>query len=353
MEKKYLMPQRVLMVIACIWSCTISISYGQNAEGLFVMITTNKGVIVAELEFEKAPLAVANFTGLAEGVFSAGTLTRGHSFYNGTVFHRVVPDFVIQGGDPTASGRGGPGYVFPDQFDSTLRHDRSGILSMANSGPNTNGSQFFITLNAANHLDDKHTVFGHVVEGMDVVTAIKQMDTMRTVSILRVGNKAAQFRMGVAPAFAVIDSIAKESSKQQQQQQTKNLHRNELIIEQLKKKYPGLQHTESGYYYLIQTKGRASETPKTGSRVSILYTAKLLDGTLIATTESRTRPFTFRIGSRDVIVGLDQACGQMNKGEKRLLFIPPALGYASAGGAGVIAPDSWIELSVELIDFRI
>ena len=165
--------------------------------GLYARIETNRTVegtssILLQLEYEKAPMTVINFVGLAQGTIDHnrdGT----QRFYDGLTFHRVIDDFMIQGGDPQGTGRGGPGYRFPDEFDSTLRHDRPGILSMANAGPNTNGSQFFITHVPTPWLDDRHTVFGHVVQGQEVVDAIRQGDRINRVEIIRVGAAAEAF----------------------------------------------------------------------------------------------------------------------------------------------------------------
>jgi peptidyl-prolyl cis-trans isomerase A (cyclophilin A) len=167
------------------------------ADGLYARFETSRGVIVARLFFEQAPMTVGNFVGLAEGKMPwrdpADGQVKTARFYDGLTFHRVVKDFVIQGGDPLGDGRGGPGYVFPDEFSPQLRHDRPGVLSMANAGPNTNGSQFFITRRATAWLDDHHTVFGQVVEGMDVVQRIRQGDRMEQVRILRIGARAEAF----------------------------------------------------------------------------------------------------------------------------------------------------------------
>lgn len=162
-------------------------------EGLYAKLQTSKGDIICKLEFEKVPLTVCNFVGLAEGKLKT-SVRNGKRFYDGLIFHRVIADFMIQGGCPFGNGRGGPGYKFRDEFDSSLRHTGPGILSMANSGPNTNGSQFFITHKATPWLDGKHTVFGKVFQGQDVVNAIRQGDKIIRVTIIRVGKKAEAFK---------------------------------------------------------------------------------------------------------------------------------------------------------------
>lgn len=165
-------------------------------EGLYAKFDTTKGEILVRLFFDKTPRTVGNFVGLAEGTHtwqdSSGKESK-KPFYNGLIFHRVIPDFMVQGGCPLGQGNGGPGYQFEDEFDSDLRHDKPGILSMANAGPGTNGSQFFITHVETPWLDGKHSVFGEVVTGQDVVDAIEQGDTMKQVAIERVGAAAKAF----------------------------------------------------------------------------------------------------------------------------------------------------------------
>lgn len=171
-------------------SCNSQDQYG---EGLFAKINTTKGSIVVKLEFEKTPLTVANFVGLAEGSIKNNAKAEGEPYYDGLTFHRVIADFMIQGGDPTGTGSGGPGYQFKDEFDQSLKHDRAGTLSMANAGPGTNGSQFFITHKPTSWLDGRHSVFGYVVEGQGTVDLIAKGDKIKNIVIIRNGKAAKKF----------------------------------------------------------------------------------------------------------------------------------------------------------------
>lgn len=161
-------------------------------DGMYARFETSRGVIVCRLEFERTPLTVCNFAGLAEGRLET-RVRSGQPFYDGLTFHRVISDFMIQGGCPQGNGTGGPGYQFRNEIVDSLRHDKAGVLAMANAGPHTNGSQFYITHKATPWLDGRHTVFGQVIEGQETVDAIRQGDIIERVVIIRVGEDAEAF----------------------------------------------------------------------------------------------------------------------------------------------------------------
>lgn len=189
------MKKIVNILMLAVASIVISSCNAQSdlGDGLFAKFNTSKGNIIVKLAHEKAPLTVANFVGLAEGKIDNSAKEEGVPYFDGLKFHRVIKDFMIQGGDPTGSGSGGPGYAFRDEIDPTLKHDRAGTLSMANAGPNTNGSQFFITHRPTPHLDGKHAVFGYVVEGQSTVDLIEKGDEIKSVEIIRNGRSAKNF----------------------------------------------------------------------------------------------------------------------------------------------------------------
>ncbi|MBN2439780.1 MAG: peptidylprolyl isomerase [Spirochaetales bacterium] len=310
-------------------------------DGLYAKITTNKGVIIISLEFEKAPLTVSNFVGLAEGTIESQNRNV-KNFYDGLTFHRVIKDFMIQGGDPLGTGQGGPGYSFPDEFDPTLKHSGPGVLSMANSGPDTNGSQFFITHKATPWLDGKHSVFGYVVEGQDVVNNIEQGDTITTIRIIRVGKAANQFKVTDKAFKQKISDLKIEKDK-------KNKEAYEAMLKEIEEKYPDAKTTASGLKYIVLKEG-AGASPLMGYQVTVHYKGSLLDGTVFDSSYDRGSPAEFKIGQ--LIQGWNEALLQMKKGEKRLLIIPPNLGYGARGaGGGVIPPNAYLIFEMELINF--
>lgn len=196
-----------LLAAILIASSSVDAAEVPATDGLYAVVETTKGPIVCELFFREAPLTAMNFAGLAEGTIGNSFRKPGEPFFDGLTFHRVVKDFVVQGGDPNGDGEGGPGYAFQDEFGPRLRHDRAGMLSMANDGPNTNGSQFFITLRETNRLNYLHSVFGRVVSGQDFVDQIAQGDKIDHVKIVRVGAAAKSFQTDVI-AFEVFKKRA-------------------------------------------------------------------------------------------------------------------------------------------------
>jgi peptidylprolyl isomerase len=314
-------------------------------DGLYAKIITSKGDITIKLEFEKTPLTVTNFVGLAEGTknFRDDKGRTSGRYYDGLKFHRVIDNFMIQGGCPLGSGTGGPGYDFPDEFDPSLRHDRPGILSMANAGPGTNGSQFFITHLPTPHLDNKHSVFGHVVSGQDVVNAIRKGDTITTVEIIRVGDKAKSFKADQETFDKLLAGLDKMQAEKKKMRLEKDLAA-------IKEKWPNIKSTDSGLMYQVEKAGTGDEKPKPGDTVSAHYTGMFLDGGKFDSSVDRGEPIQFPVGTGRVIKGWDEALLDMKKGEKRILVIPPHLAYGSRG-RGPIPPNSTLVFEVELLDF--
>jgi peptidylprolyl isomerase len=314
-------------------------------DGLYAQFDTTKGEIICALEFVKTPLTVTNFVGLAEGVkeLGGGAKMKGDKFYDGLKFHRVIPDFMVQGGCPLGTGTGGPGYTFPDEIDPSLTHSGPGILSMANAGPGTNGSQFFITHVATPWLDGKHTVFGHVVSGMDVVNKIVTGDVINAVHIIRVGAAAESFKNDQKAFDALLGNFEKnkkdkESAAIQAEQK------------QIKDQWPTAVTTPSGLRYVVVAEG-AGESPKQGALVTVHYTGKLLNGKKFDSSLDRNQPIDFPVGRGQVIKGWDEALLTMKKGEKRILIIPPQLGYGPSG-RGPIPPNATMVFDVELVNFQ-
>lgn len=317
----------------------------QLKDGLYAKFDTTKGEITCALEFQKTPLTVANFVGLAEGTkeLGGGAGTTGNRFYDGLTFHRVIPDFMIQGGCPLGTGTGGPGYTFPDEIDPSLKHTGPGILSMANAGPGTNGSQFFITHVPTPWLDGKHTVFGHVVSGQDVVNKIEGGDKLNSITIVRVGDKATNFKSDQAAFDALLNSMEKRATDKNNEalEETKKL---------IAKQWPDAITTQSGLQYVVVTEGTGDATPEKNTVVKAHYTGKLLDGKKFDSSYDRGQPIEFPVGAGRVIKGWDEAFLSMKKGEKRVLIIPSHLGYGPSG-RGPIPPNATMIFDVELVDF--
>ncbi len=341
----------LLLLLGALLLCAVqpasSAEEKKMKDGLYAKITTDKGEILLRLHFNKTPLTVINFVGLAEGSMhlAGGAKPTGTPFYNGLTFHRVIADFMIQGGCPLGTGTGGPGYTFPDEFDPSLRHDGPGVLSMANAGPGTNGSQFFITHVATPHLDDKHTVFGRVVEGQNVVNAIAKGDVIKTVEIIRVGKEAEQFKTDQAAFNAATERIKAAEVNAQKEQKEK-------VRKMIAERWPKAVRTQSGMYYTLDKEGEGAP-PSAGTTIKAHYTGRLLLGNRkFDSSYDRGEPIAFPVGKGRVIKGWDEALVQMKKGEKRTLIIPPELAYGERGaGNGVIPPNAWLVFDVEMVSF--
>jgi peptidylprolyl isomerase len=297
---------------------------------------TNRGTVTVELFYNQTPMTVGNFVGLAQGTLTNHAAKKGVPFYNGLKFHRVIADFMVQGGDPQGTGSGGPGYRFPDEFHPDLRHDAPGILSMANAGPGTNGSQFFITHTETSWLDGKHTVFGKVTTGMDVVNAIRQGDVLERLEIEAVGAEAAAFN--AVAAFEAGQEKFKEAERAAAAEAEKAMA--DLVA--------GFERTESGLYYKMESVGSGPK-PNKGQQVQVHYTGMLPDGTVFDSSVQRGTPIGIAIGVGQVIEGWDEGIQMLNEGSKARFVIPAHLGYGARGAGGVIPPNATLVFDVELV----
>ena len=307
--------------------------------GIFAKFNTNKGSILVKLTHELTPGTVGNFVGLAEGQLENSARPMGKPYYDGLKFHRVIPDFMIQGGCPQGVGTGGPGYNFEDEFHPTLKHDKPGVLSMANSGPGTNGSQFFITHVPTNWLDGKHTVFGNVVEGQDVVDNITQGDLIDSLEIVRLGDEAMTWN--AVEAFRVFEGSRLKRIEDAKKQA-------EATMEKLA---AGFEKTTSGlrYKFIQRGDGKRAEIGKT---VSVHYTGQLEDGKTFDSSYPRKKPIEFPLGKGNVIEGWDEGIALLQVGDKARFVIPSYLGYGENGAGGAIPPNATLIFDVELIDVK-
>ncbi len=304
-------------------------------DGMYARFETSKGTIYTNLEFKKTPLTVANFVGLAEGKIKNNAKPEGSPYYDGLKFHRVIANFMIQGGCPNGNGMGDPGYKFADEIDATLKHTGPGILSMANAGPGTNGSQFFITHVATPWLDGKHTVFGHVIQGQDVVNSIAQNDLINTLTILRKGAEAE--------AFDAAKTFASEQANMAQKLKDKEA-KLAAEAEKLKKEFTNV--TGTGLRYIVLKEG-TGKMPAATSKVTVHYTGTFLDGNIFDSSVQRGEPIDF--GLNQVIPGWTEGVQLMKEGAKYKFYIPYQLAYGEQGYPGAIPPKSDLIFEVELI----
>ncbi|MCC9019203.1 peptidylprolyl isomerase [Flavobacterium lipolyticum] len=326
-------------------------------EGIFATIATTKGDIVVSLEYVKTPVTVANFISLAEGTNPNVKVEKlkGKPFYDGLKFHRVINDFMIQGGDPDGNGTGGPGYAFKDEFVPELKFEKGGVLAMANSGPATNGSQFFITHKDTPWLNGKHTIFGHVVSGMDNVNKIVQDDIMTKITITRKGAAAKKF-----DAVKVLAEDAKKQDVKKAESQ-KVITEKAAYFAATKAKATA---TASGLKYVVTQKGTGVKGAD-GSNIYFHYAGYFEDGNLFDSSISTVakaygkydanrdaqkgyKAFPFVVGKKDgMIPGFIEALDMMTDGEKAIFFLPSNLAYGEKGAGGVIPPNATLIFEIE------
>ena len=307
--------------------------------GIYAKFNTTKGAILVKLTHDLTPGTVGNFVALAEGNLENKVKPQGTKYYDGLKFHRVIPDFMIQGGCPQGTGTGDPGYKFDDEFHPSLKHNRPGVLAMANSGPGTNGSQFYITHIPTDWLDNKHTVFGHVVEGQDIVDAVAQGDALDTLEIVRVGADAEKWN--AVEAFRTFEgSRAKREAAEREEAEAK--------MESLAS---GFEKTESGLRYQFIQKG-SGKRAENGKTVSVHYEGSLENGKVFDSSYPRKKPIDFRLGQGQVIEGWDEGIALLHVGDKARFVIPSHLGYGSRGAGGAIPPNATLIFDVELMDVK-
>ncbi|MFD1604882.1 peptidylprolyl isomerase [Flavobacterium artemisiae] len=349
----------LLIAISSFYSCKDE--HSNLPDGLYADIETNKGHIIVELDYKKAPITVANFVTLAEGKneFVTHENLKNKPFFNGLKFHRVIENFMIQTGDPLGTGSGDTGYKFKDEF-SDLKFDKAGVLAMANNGPGTNSSQFFITHVETPWLEGKHTIFGHVVDAktQEVVNKVIQGDNIVSVNIIRNGEAAKKFD-AVKVFHDYFAEIAKEQSKYAVVQKEKVAY---YAAEKAK-----ATKTTSGLEFVVTQKG-GGKKPAAGTQVYIHYAGFLEDGTLFDTSlEDVARqfgkfdqqradakaysPIPFTAGKKDgLIPGFIEGIEQLSFGDKAILFIPSHLAYGATGAGGVIPPNANIIFEIQLLE---
>lgn len=359
-----------LSILVCIFSLLLLSCNTKNAEvnkdlpdGIYALIETSKGDIIARLEYEKTPFTVANFITLAEGKNTyVADKYKGIHFYDGLTFHRVeMNPPVIQGGCPLGNGQGGPGYKFKDEFHPDLKHSKMGILSMANSGVSTNGSQFFITLDEIDYLDNKHTVFGEVIEGLDVLPSIVVDDEINSITIIRKGTAAKKF--DAVKTFK--EYFERELVLQKEIDAKSSIIKSEKVA-QFKDVMKTGSKTKSGVIYKILKSGSGNK-PLAGTEVFVNYSGFLEDGTLFDSSSAEMakafgkfdanrnetsgyNPLPVIYGDKmGMIPGFIEGLDNMKYGDKAIIFIPSYLGYGKSG-AGEIPPNANLYFELEILE---
>lgn len=338
----------VFMLVLSTLACKKD-KYADLDNGIYAKFNTNYGEFMAQLNYKKAPMTTANFVSLAEGTNPmVSEKFKGKKFFDGLTFHRIIDGFMIQGGDPQGTGRGGPGYKFPNETDTGLKHDSKGILSMANSGPDTNGSQFFITLAPTPNLNGDYSIFGHIVQGQEVVDSIGKVEVqkpankpvkevvMKSVKIIKKGKEAKDFK--AAEVFKKgIEKSEKEAAAKK-----------EKLEKEVSSLAEGFKQTDSGLRYKITDEVDDGKKPKAGQEVQVYYKGMLKDGKVFdKSLEEDGNPLKFKVGTGRVIQGWDEGLQLLKEGESARLIIPPHLAYGP-NGRGPIPPNAILIFDVTL-----
>ncbi len=369
----------LLAAVLFVAAGAFSVASTQLPDGLYAEIVTGRGTIVARLESQKTPLAVANFVGLAEGTIANEAFEEGTPYYDGSVFHRVVDGHVIQAGapDPKRSEARGPGYTFPNEIHADLSHDHAGALGMANGGPHTNSAQFYITLDDRSYLDGDYIVFGEVVEGMEVVYGIEQGDVIESVRIVRRGAEAEAFRPDTAAFEAMV--AAAETRVENDAVDRRRLERGYVA-----RRFPGrrIEQTRDGVQHIRRRRGRG-DRPADGERVGVRYVSMALryrghmrgvQGPLFEEIEFGSADdgspkwldvptdadvFEYQVGVTSIGEGFDAALRSMRPGGQRIIIVPADAAYGPGGFYGpnvagekrlVIPPNTMVIYAIELLD---
>jgi cyclophilin family peptidyl-prolyl cis-trans isomerase len=325
-------------------------------EGIYAQFNTSKGVIWVQLDYDKAPMTVANFVGLAEGNFKVDdSIAYTTPFYDGLKFHRVIADFMIQGGDPEGTGSGGPKHRFHDEFHDALKHSGPGILSMANSGPHTNGSQFFITHKETPWLDNKHSIFGHVIAGQDVVNAVAQNDVMTSVKIIRKGKIAKKWDATAEFAkvrSAILEEEARKKAAYDKIAAMSQEEYSEYMYQEVLKSFPNAQRSASGLVYVIENEGEGRKSVK-GAGLTVHYRGTFrADGKQFDASYDRGQPMSFTFMEQRMIPGFEEGLSMLAKGGKAKLIIPYYAAYGAQGRPGAIPPYSDLVFDIEIVDIK-
>ena len=353
----------LILTISCLSQVNNSNKTIKSQAGIFATIVTNKGDIMLELDYEHVPMTVANFIGLAEGKIKNDAYPESIPYFNGSIWHRVVPGHVIQAGMPNVGKEmEGPGYEFPNEIYTGMSHNKAGMLGMANAGPNTNGSQFYITLGDRSYLDGNYTLFGYVVNGMEVVNKIVQGDTIKSISIERIGKKAGNFTVTSESFFQMV-AEAKIKLKADEDKKAKD----EAAM--IQSNWSKAVTTASGLKFIVMNEGIGS-IPGKGSVLKVQYEGTfLLNGNKFFSTANEGKPnntdapeeFEYRVGITDINPGINEMLSDMKAGEIRIVIVPSKMAYDISGFYGkeikgkkrfVISPNISLVYQIKVLEMK-